>query len=226
MTVRLVLADPRDLVRGGLAAALGAHRDLEVVATVETVDAAVLQAQRTQPDVVVVTAALRGSLRRLCEQCVRLHPQPRTLLLDGDEREEALLEAVEAGTDGYVSGVDGVDGLAEAVRSLARGEAVIPASMLGPLLRRLIERRRRAAAAAERLIELTPREREVLELLADGAGQMEIAAALVISPETARTHVQRILRKLDVHSRREAVELVADLRTNLGPDRTGERAAS
>ena len=80
--------------------------------------------------------------------------------------------------------------------------------MLGPLLRHLIERRREAASAADQLVQLTPREREVLALLADGLDQRAIGAALFISPETARTHIQRLLRKLGVHSRAEAVDLI------------------
>jgi len=209
MTVRLVLADPRRLVREAVAEALVLEHDVQVVASASDPRAAVLQAQRTRPDVVAVVGALLGPLSSLCEGIRRADPPPRVLVIDGEPDDEALLHAIEAGVDGYLTGDSGLDVVAEAVRALARGESVVPPFMLGPLLRRLIQGHREATQAAEQLVALTPREREVLALLVDGLDDERMADRLVISPETVRTHVQRILRKLDVHSRLEAVALVA-----------------
>lgn len=207
---RLVLADPRRLVRDGVSEALTLDHGVEVVAAAGDPRAIMLQAQRTLPDVVAVTGPLLTALPRLCAALRELHPVPRVLVIDGDPDDEALLQAIEAGVDGYLTGESGVEVVAEAIRALAMGESVVPPSMLGPLLRRLIQRHREATAAVDQLVSLTPREREVLVLLADGLDDEAMAQRLFISPETARTHVQRILRKLDVHSRLEAVALVSE----------------
>lgn len=206
---RIVYADPREIVREAAVAALTEVHGLDVVASVGEAERTVLQVDRTRPDVVVVAATFDGQLDDVCNGLRRLGTtRPRILVLDGLGSQDALLSAVEAGADGYVIGAGGLAGLRDAVLALARGESVVPPHMLGPLLRRLIDRRREATEAATKLDRLTQREREVLRLLVDGFDQTGVAEQLVVSPETVRTHIQRILRKLDVHSRLEAVALV------------------
>jgi DNA-binding NarL/FixJ family response regulator len=226
MSVRLVLTEPRRLVREALEEALSVGHGLVVVATADDAASTVLQAKRVAADVVVVAAALRDPLPQLCADLHQLKHRPRTIVLDGTGDEETLLQAIESGVDGYVTGASGLEGLGEAIRAIARGESVVPPAMLGPLLRRLIERRREATRAADRLDTLTPREREVLALLVEGRDQAGIAGVLFISPETARTHVQRVLRKLGVHSRLEAVTLVAQTGLADRLERLVERSAS
>ena len=206
---RVVLADPRRLIRDSVSEALTLN-GIDVAATAGDSRATMLQAQRTLPDVVAVAGSLLGPLPRLCAALREIDPAPRVLIIDGDPDDEALLQAIEAGVDGYLTGDSGIDVVSDAVRALATGESVVPPSMLGPLLRRLIQRHREATQAVDQLVALTPREREVLVLLVDGLDDEGMAQRLFISPETARTHVQRILRKLDVHSRVEAVALVAE----------------
>ena len=206
---RVVLAEPRRLVREALAGGLDAQSDLAVCAWTDDTTSTLLQVERTGAEVLVLSAGMRASLPGICAELRGLTPRPRTLFLDQIPDDDRLLQAVEAGVDGYTTGAGGLDAVADAIRVTARGESVIPPSMLGPLLRRLIERRRDAAEAAERLRALTRREREVFGLLVEGHDDAGIAATLVISPETARTHVHRILRKLDVHSRGDAVALAA-----------------
>ncbi len=205
MSISTVLVDAREGSRTPPAASLGASDDVTVVSAHDAASA-LLQAERVAAQVVVIVAPFAGSLTTVCTSLHALDSQPKILLLDGDADEEMLLQSIEAGVDGYASAEDD---LTDAVRRIARGEAVIPPSMLGSLLRRLIQRRRDEASAADRLVGLTPREREVLSLLVRGLDHRGIATTLFISPETARTHVQRILRKLDVHSRAEAVALVS-----------------
>ena len=209
MTIRAVVVDAAEGSRVTLATSLDQLRDVTVAATADDVATALLQAERVVAQVVIVTDSFAPLLPAVCEALHDLEPAPKVLFLDGDADEDMLLHAIEAGVDGYAVCTVDVVGVGEAVRSIVRGEAVIPPAMLGSLLRRLIERRRDAANAADRLVELTRREREVLSLLVDGLDHQGIATALFISPQTARTHVQRILRKLDVHSRREAVALVS-----------------
>jgi two-component system NarL family response regulator len=115
-----------------------------------------------------------------------------------------LLAAVEAGVTGYITKDVGVVDLLEGTRVVHRGEAMIPGRMLGTLLTTLLERRRREREMLLRISRLTVRERQVLELLAAGAKNRAIAGVLMISPDTARTHVQNLLPKLGLHSRLEA----------------------
>jgi DNA-binding NarL/FixJ family response regulator len=98
--------------------------------------------------------------------------------------------------------------LGAAARSVHRGETVVPGRMLGDLIETLLHRQRTQLEAFRRMSRLTPREREVLGLLTEGADKNTIARALVISPQTARTHIQNILTKLGLHSRLEAVAYV------------------
>jgi len=222
----VVLVEPRPLVREAMVETLVQDHGVQVAAASDDVASTVLQAARVEADVVVVANTPTLSLPALCEQLHALEGAPRILVADSQADEEALLRAIEAGADGYSSGVKGLAGLVEAIEAIARGESVVPPAMLGPLLRRLIERQREAAQAAERLVNLTPRERQVLALLVDGLDHEGIAAQLVISPETARTHLQRVLRKLGVRSRVEAIALVAQTGLADRLERIVERSAS
>jgi DNA-binding NarL/FixJ family response regulator len=224
--VRLLVADQRSLLRRALAEALTAGHDLDIVASTGDVPSTVLQAARVGAQVVLLPAVWADHLAELCEQLHALDVPPRTLLLDGQGDENILLHAIESGIDGYVTGASGLAGVADAIHALARGESVVPPTMLGPLLRRLIQRQREADQVADRLVALTPREREVLALLTEGRDHASIAGVLCISPETARTHVQRLLRKLDVHSRTEAIALVRQAGLAARLERLVERNAS
>jgi DNA-binding NarL/FixJ family response regulator len=226
VSLRVLLVEPRRLLRDAFTEALGDGHDLEVVATDGDVAATVLQVERLRPAVVLVAATLRDQLPGLCERLHGLDGSPRTLVLDGEGSEKMLLHTIESGAAGYVTGHGGLVGVVEAIYTVARGQSVVPPAMLGPLLRRLIERQREAAQAAEKLVALTPREREVLSLLVEGRDAARIATVLCISPETARTHVQRVLRKLGVHSRLEAITLVATTGLAERLERMVERSAS
>jgi DNA-binding NarL/FixJ family response regulator len=202
--IRVVLVGAEVTHRG----ALSSSDDVVFAATSADIPCTVLQAERVQADVVVVTDGFRGAKSDLCSRLQLLDPPPRTLVLADREDEGALLEAIEAGVDGYAIGAIGDAHTLDAIRALQRGESVIPPTMLGSLLRGLIERRREATRAADQLVRLTPREREVLALLVEGLDQEGISSALFISPDTTRTHVQRLVRKLGVHSRAEAIALI------------------
>lgn len=144
-----------------------------------------------------------------------------------------LLEVLDAGANGYLTRDAPLAELIRATRAVHGGETLVPPKMLGPLLSSLLRRKRDQDRAFERLARLTVREREVLALLAQGSDNDGIARALVISPQTARTHIQNILGKLEVHSRLEAAAFVtrSGLLGNLvrtssvpvgGPGGTGE----
>jgi DNA-binding NarL/FixJ family response regulator len=208
VTLRLVLVDPRPLVREAVSEALSLEEGIEVAATGGSAREGGLQVGRVEPDVVVLSTALGAALVEACTHARASCHQARTLVLDSRSDEASLLEAVSGGADGYVGGEVGLAGLVDAIRGCARGETVVPPHLLGPLLRRLIQRDREASQVEQQIRQLTPREREVLSLLVGGATAGDIAARLVVSPETVRTHLQRVLRKLEVHSQADAVSLI------------------
>ena len=132
-----------------------------------------------------------------------------SVLVVGPDDSQAMVAALEAGALGYLPDGSHLDQIASAIRSVADGEAVVPPLMLGFLLRHVVHRRRAERAEIERLERLTDREREVFDLLATGLDRSAIADRLFISVGTVRSHLQRVFRKLDVHSHAEAVAFAA-----------------
>jgi DNA-binding NarL/FixJ family response regulator len=153
------------------------------------------------------TASDNGAAR------VRLETNPThpdiPLVVIGPNDDAAMLEAVEAGAMGYVIHSTGQETFRDAVLAVARGEAVIPPMMLGTLLRHIVRQREAADAHHLRLDLLTAREKEVVLQLTRGKHRRDIAKELSISPETVRTHIQRAMAKLGVHSQTELVALLA-----------------
>ena len=132
-----------------------------------------------------------------------------SILVVGPNESQAMIAALEAGALGYLPDGSHLDQIASAVHSVADGEAVVPPLMLGSLLRHVVHRRRAERAEIERLEQLTDRERQVFDLLATGLDRSAIAERLFISVGTVRSHLQRVFRKLDVHSHAEAVAFAA-----------------
>jgi two-component system nitrate/nitrite response regulator NarL len=186
---------------------------LEVVADVATGSQAVAGADACRPNVAVLAMTLRDQdaieTTRILKKRV---PTCQVLVLTCHVDEDALVEVLEAGGSGYLTNESDVDDLIEGVRAVSRGETLIPQDMVGSLVGRLMDHRRVQDEAHGRLNRLTPRERQVLALLACGEGNDGIAATLVISPQTARTHIQNVIRKLGAHSRLEAAMFVARYR--------------
>lgn len=183
-----------------------------VVGVAGTIAEAVPLAEAAQPDVVLLDFHLPdGDGAQAAVRIRAASPRSQILVLSADESEDALESAVEAGACGYVLKRAPVEDLGEAIRGAAAGEMLVP----GPTLARLMVRRReRAAKEAERERIgrlLSPREREVLALVARGLGTEEMAEALFISSTTLRGHVQNVLEKLEVHSKLEAVVKAGEL---------------
>lgn len=220
-----ILADHRSLLREAMVGALPDH-GIDVLAGVGDLSALGLQIARLTPMVVVVAASMPDAFDEVVPSLRQRTDRPRVLVLDDSttHREDGLLRSIEAGADGFVTGRGGLEGLADAIRTLASGGTVVPPDMLGPLLRDLIDQRRRVTAAVERLVDLTPRERETLLLVARGLDHDGIADELVISIETARTHVHRIQRKLGAGSRLELVTMVEEHGLTQHLERIVERA--
>lgn len=141
------------------------------------------------------------SLRRRSATC-------RIVFLADEGDKKTLIDLLQAGATGVVTKNQTVSELAAAVRAVHAGEVFVPQHMLGALVADLVQRRKERDEALVRATRLTPRERAVLVQLAQGFDTNAIAEAFVISPQTARTHIQNVLCKLGVHSRLEAAALV------------------
>jgi DNA-binding NarL/FixJ family response regulator len=207
--IRVVLADEQSLFREAVKIVLSSEDDITVVGEAGDGLQAVAEVERLLPDVALLDADLPNCDGiRATEQISHRVPDCRVIVFSAQEDEHVLVRALEAGACGYLSKGSPLVELIDATRAANRGDALVPPRMLGALLQRLIYRRRERDAALRRMAELTRREREVLALLAQGADNDGIAQQLVISPETARTHIQNVLGKLDVHSRLEAAAFV------------------
>jgi two-component system NarL family response regulator len=208
--IRILLADQHALFREAVRTGLENEGDLHVVAQARTGPEAVEEAERTLPDVAIVDGDLPVTdAPRTTGILLERVPHIRVLVLGLDEDWRRLVELLDAGVSGYLTREAPLADLVAATRAVHRGEVLVPPRMLGPLLTGLIRRRKEQDQAYDRIARLTRREREVLALLAEGADNDGIARALVISPQTARTHIQNILGKLSVHSRLEAAAFVA-----------------
>jgi DNA-binding NarL/FixJ family response regulator len=203
--VRILLADAHSLFREALSAALAGQPDLAVVAEAEDGLEAVGEATRMEPEVAVLDADLPNCEGVRAARLIRERvPGCRVVLLAAEEEQDTLADAINAGVNAYLTKASPLADLVDAIRAVHRGDTLVPARMLGGLLDRLVNRRREQSDAVRRIGRLTPREREVLALLAQGGDNDSIARDLVISPQTARTHIQNVLVKLGVHSRLEA----------------------
>ena len=207
--IRILLADQHALFREAVRTGLESQADLHVVGEARNGPEAVAEAERTLPHVSIIDIDLgiTDGVRTtsLIRECA---PHCRVLVLGASEDYRALIDVLDAGASGYLTKEAPLSDLIHATRAVYRGDTVVPPRMLGPLLSGLLRRKKEQDRAYDRLARLTRREREVLALLAEGADNDGIARVLVISPQTARTHIQNILGKLAVHSRLEAAAFV------------------
>ncbi|HXF72817.1 MAG TPA: response regulator transcription factor [Actinomycetota bacterium] len=225
--VGILLAERESLFRETLRHALDRAPGLRVVAVAGDGIGTVREAERARPDVAMVDADLpNGDGVKTTALVKRRVPGCRVVVLADADDEATLIDAVAAGADGFLTRECPLHELIEGVRRV-RDEMLIPRHLLRPLITALLRRQGERDRALRLVAGLTRREREVLALLADGADNDEISQALVISPQTARTHVRNLLGKLAFHSRLEAASFVIrnDLRDELpAPALAGGRA--
>lgn len=209
---RVLLVDADALFRSLLKEELDAQADLSVADTAPSRDSARASARSSKPDLVIVSAHLDERLDGflLCRD-LRSSPDPPAVLVLLDQQDPGeILTALESGAAGTMSREEPLEDGLRNIRAALRGEACVPRRMLGGVLGALISRRRETDEVHRRYARLSRREREVLDLLAQGHDHTRIASVLVISPQTARTHIQNILEKLEVHSRLEAASLALE----------------
>ncbi|MEU9714153.1 response regulator transcription factor [Streptomyces sp. NPDC047976] len=209
MTIRVVVADDQELVRSGFAMILDAQEDIEVVAEAGDGAEAVSAVERLSPDVALLD--IRMPVLDGIEACRAISARSacRTVMLTTFDSDEYVYEALHAGASGFLLKDVRRDDLVHAVRVVAAGESLLAPSVA----RRLIEEYTAATArpsapdplAAERLGVLTARERETLLHLGRGLSNAEIAAALVVSEHTVKSHVGNVLSKLGLRDRIQAV---------------------
>jgi DNA-binding NarL/FixJ family response regulator len=206
--IRVALADDQVLVRAGFRMLLEAEPDIEVVGEAADGAEALNIIRREHPDVVLMDIrmpVLDGlEATRVVSESSDLDAV-RVLILTTFEMDEYVFEALRAGASGFLlKDTEPVD-LLRAVRVVAAGEALLSPSVTRTLISEFVSRPERRSVAPQSLSLLTEREREVLALVATGMSNDEIAAELVISPATARTHVSRVMMKLGARDRAQLV---------------------
>jgi DNA-binding NarL/FixJ family response regulator len=205
--IRILIADDQELVRTGFRVVLDAEPDLEVVGEASDGLTAYDAVQALRPDVVLMDIRMPNldgieATRRIAAS----DGSPRVLILTTFDLDDYVYEALRAGASGFLLKDARVDELRHAVRTVAAGDALLSPA----ITRRLIEsytRRPPSTMHPGQLAELTPRELDVLRLVARGFSNADIARELVVGDATVKTHVARIFSKLDLHDRAQAVVL-------------------
>jgi DNA-binding NarL/FixJ family response regulator len=205
--IRVLIVDDQPLMRLGLGVLLQAQLDMQVVGHAANGEAAVLQAQRTQPDVIILDMHMPGidGLAALSE-IKQMLPEARCIMLSDLADAEQVVQAVKAGAEGFLLKDVDPDDLLDAIRAVYMGQdALSPAAT-----RQLMDAYQTYPVAPGQDGTLTPAEFRVLRLLAQGLSNGEIGSALGVSARTVSSHVQHILDKLGVHNRVEAALYARD----------------
>jgi DNA-binding NarL/FixJ family response regulator len=204
--IRVMIVDDHASFTESLQEVLRRYSDIEVVATAGSVAEAVRVASEVQPRVILMDQRLPdGSGALAAARVFAAGVQTSVVMLTGGGGGDDLLDAVQAGASGYLLKTGRVTEIVDAIRRVAAGELLIPASTLSELLQRVRERTRAQADRAAIVESLTPRERDVLRLMATPDDVGKIAESLGISRHTTRGYMQTVIEKLGAHSRLEAV---------------------
>jgi DNA-binding NarL/FixJ family response regulator len=203
--IRVVVVDDQDMVREGFAALLAAQEDIEVVGQAADGVAGVGAARATKPDVVLMDVRMPKMDGLEAARMIVADGDARVLMLTTFDLDEYVYAALRAGASGFLLKDAPAAELVHAVRVVARGEALLAPSVTRRLIEDFARRPAPGRSAPPSLRALTARETEVLALIAQGLSNQEIAAALVVAEQTIKTHVSRILTKLGLRDRAQAV---------------------
>lgn len=206
MSIRILLADDHEIVRASLRMLLQAEGDMEIIGEAAGGWDAIRLAQQLRPDVVIMDISMPDldgiEATRLIRQ---LHRPPAVLVLTMHESEAHFFEVLRAGASGYIPKRAAPTELIRAIRVVHTGEIFLYPSVATALVTDFLAHRN-GNLERKRLDNLTAREREVLQLIAEGLSNQEIARRLVISPKTVQRHRENIMAKLDLHNRTELVK--------------------
>jgi DNA-binding NarL/FixJ family response regulator len=219
-SVRVLLVDDDDLMRAGLRAVLSSDGAIEVVGEAADGRAALDEVRAHRPDVVLMDVRMPdldgiAATREL----LAVSPDVKVAILTTFEQDDYIFGALNAGASGFLLKRTKPEELISAIHTLAGGDSLLSPSVTRKVIERMAGQPVADPAVASRLRLLTPREREVLELIARGLSNGEIAAAFVIEESTVKTHVKRILMKLHLRDRVQAVIFAYESGLNRpGPD--------
>jgi DNA-binding NarL/FixJ family response regulator len=203
---RVLITDDDDLMRAGLAELLSSDPSIEIIGKAATGREAVERTRRLDPDVVLMDVRM-PDLDGIAatQELTTTAPRTRVLILTTFEQDDYIFGALRAGASGFLLKRTRPEELIAAVHTVAAGESLLSPSVTRRVIDRMAQQPTPELANQTKLTELTPREREVLELVARGLSNREIATELVVEDSTIRTHVKRILMKLDLRDRVQIV---------------------
>ena len=218
--IRVAVIDGQRTFADALASRLSAEPDMQLVAVSESTAAARRLLNGRRVDIVLLDSEL---IQRLDDLTADMPPSARLILLGAEPDAARIVKALRAGIAGWVAKEESTEQLLHVIRGVMRDETWVPATVVGPVLRLLLQGyREENAAGRDPLARLTPREREVLGYLAEGIDRWELAERMRLSAATVRSHVQNLLRKLGVHSTLEAVAVARQAQLGPGATRAGE----
>jgi DNA-binding NarL/FixJ family response regulator len=205
-TVSVMIVDDDDLMREGLRAVLSSDERIRVIEEAADGRSAILRARHARPDVVLMDVRM-PELDGIAATAELLGATPasRVMILTTFEDDTYILGALRAGASGFLLKRSSPEELIAAIHTVAAGDALLSPSVTQRLIDRVAQQPMIGEGADPRLDELTPREREVLELIAQGLSNREIAAELTVEETTVKSHVKRLLMKLQARDRVQAV---------------------
>ena len=207
--VRIFLLDDHEVVRRGIAELLSAVPGFEIVGEAGTVEQALARVLAAKPDVAVLDARLPdGSGIDVCREIRSALPETYCLILTSYDDQDAVLSSVLAGASGYVLKEVRTSGLVDAIRQVALGRSLIDPSVIAQVMDRV----REGSPTDSRLASLTQREREVLDLIADGLTNRQIGERMFLAEKTVKNYVSSLLGKLGMERRTQAAVFGAEVR--------------
>jgi two-component system, NarL family, response regulator NreC len=201
--IRLLVVDDHAIMRDGIRALLSLHNDLEIAGEAAEGQEAINKASELSPDVIIMDISMPGmdgleAIRRIIKQ----NPKSRVLVLTQHDDREYILSAIKAGAAGFMPKRALGSELVSAIRSVYKGESFLYPSAATALIKDYQQQ----ARSGEPYDQLTPREREILKLIAEGHTSREIADLLIISPKTVMGHRSKIMEKLGLRNRTELIK--------------------
>ena len=215
MSIRVLLVDDHALVRAGFRMVLDSEPDIEVVGEAGDGQQAIHSAARLAPDVVLMDVRMPGMDGIAATRAIVAAggdgdgdaPCPKVLILTTFDLDEYVFDSLTAGASGFLLKDVPPEQLTAGIRAVAGGDALLAPTVTRRLIDEFVQAGPRRSAPPPELDELTPRERQVLQLVAQGLSNAEIATALVVEETTVKTHVSRLLAKLGLRDRVQAVVL-------------------